>query len=151
VGASNAIEWGTAVCHNGTSWVRRATLAAVALGIAFGQTAGDATAPNWRRIGNDAVDLPLAAPATGPVDAVWFSPDNTRLYAKSRSGAIFQTVDFENWTPAPAPSEPLPDTPVTIQRLPAPNVKFVSAPGRVFAFGQHVFRSDDGGGSWSNL
>ena len=57
---------------------------------------GDPAAPKWRRIGNDAVDVPLAAPATGPVDAVWFSADGTRLYAGPARAAFFETADFEN-------------------------------------------------------
>src|ERR1019366_6587339 len=34
---------------------------------------GPAQSVNWRRVGNSAVDLRLASPATGPVDKVWFS------------------------------------------------------------------------------
>ena len=40
------------------------------------------------------------------MDAAWFSPDGLRLYARTHAGAIFETVDFENWTSVPiAPTE----------------------------------------------
>jgi uncharacterized protein (TIGR03437 family) len=123
------------------------------VGLAWAQATPDPAAPKWRRIGNDAVDVPLAAPATGPVDAVWFSADGSRLYATTRAGRTFETADFENWTPARNAPPPAVEEPVTIERAPAANVRLVgaAAPGRVFAYAQHVFRSDDGGGSWINL
>jgi hypothetical protein len=37
-----------------------------------------AQAPDWRRVGNSALDLELAGLATGPVDRVWYSPAATR-------------------------------------------------------------------------
>src|SRR5215831_13625063 len=149
--AANAIEWMSVVCHKGTSRIRLATVAAIACSAVWGQSATDPATPRWRHIGNDAVEVALAAPATGPVDAVWFSADDTRLYARTRSGAIFETLDFENWVPAPSAPPPPADAAVTVPRVPAPNVRLVAASGRVFAYGQQVFRSDDGGGSWSNL
>jgi uncharacterized protein (TIGR03437 family) len=110
--------------------------------------------PKWRQIGNDSVDIALAAPATGPVDAVWYSPDGTRLYARPRSGGVFETIDFEHWTASMIAPAPPAEMPVTVERAPAPNVMLVAAPTdrlRVFGLGQHVFRSDDGGKSWANL
>src|SRR6478609_1680173 len=139
------------VCHKGTSRFRWATLGAIACGVLLGQSAQDLATPKWRKIGNSAVDLPLAAPATGPVDAVWFSPDGTRLYARTHSGSLFETVDFQNWTAAAVAPGPAPDVPVTIQRAPAPNVRYVSAQDKVFAIGQQIFRTDDNGVSWMNL
>ena len=45
------------------------------------------TAPvEWRRVGNPAMEVGLASPATGPVEAVWYSPDGARLYARTRAG-----------------------------------------------------------------
>jgi hypothetical protein len=142
------------VCHKGTRWVRWATLVAAGWTVVWGQTATNAPAPKWRQIGNDAVDIALAAPATGPVDAVWYSADGTRLYARARSGRVFETVDFEHWTASLIAPAPPAEAPATVQRAPAPNVRLVAAqtdPMRVFALGQHVFRSDDGGKSWANL
>jgi uncharacterized protein (TIGR03437 family) len=141
------------VCHKGTGWVRWATVltALTTAYISWGQVPPTPAAPKWRRIGNDAVDIPLASPATGPADAVWFSPDETGLYVRTRSGAIFETVDYETWAPVTAAPVPPADAPVTVQRSPEPNVRLVAAAGRIFAVGQHIFRSDDGGSSWSNL
>jgi uncharacterized protein (TIGR03437 family) len=142
------------VCHKNTKLVRWATLVAIGWSAVWAQNSPDPAALKWRRIGNDAVEVPLAAPATGPVDAVWFAPDGSRLYALVRSGGVFETVDFENWSPAAAAPAPPADASVTVERAPEPNVRFVGVPassGRVFALGQHLFRSDDGGKSWLNL
>jgi uncharacterized protein (TIGR03437 family) len=118
------------------------------------QTAPADQAPAWRRIGNSAVDVPLASPATGPVDWVWFAADGSKLYARTRSGLVFETADFENWTNSVSPAAPLPETAVTVEHPPASNVRLVASPsqaGRIFALGQYVFRSDDGGREWTNL
>src|SRR6202171_3296454 len=61
------------------------------------------TAPlalDWRHIGNSGLDLSIAGVATGPVDRVWYSGDGARLYDLTGSGRVFQTEDFERWTPA---------------------------------------------------
>jgi uncharacterized protein (TIGR03437 family) len=131
-----------------------ATVLVCGLTAAWGQASPDAAAPKWRQIGNDAVDISLAAPATGPVDLVWYSADGSRLYARTRSGGIFETADFEHWTASIIAPAPPPDAAATVDRAPAQNVKLVPAPSdplRVFALGQHVFRSDDHGKSWANL
>ncbi|MEN6600910.1 MAG: hypothetical protein ABFD86_00735, partial [Bryobacteraceae bacterium] len=44
---------------------------------------------DWRRIGNSAVELNLAAPATGSVERVWYSADGLRLYARVGSGQVY--------------------------------------------------------------
>jgi len=127
-------------------------LAAIGWSLAWGQISPDST-PKWRRIGNDAIDVPLAAPATGPVDAVWYAADGARLYARMRSGDVFETADFENWIPAAATLAP-PGEAILPEGGPERNSKLVAAPGtpgRFFALGRHLFRSDDGGKSWTNL
>src|SRR5215472_15440167 len=92
------------VCHKGTGRlsVRLLTLAlAGAIGL-VGQSS-----PDWRKIGGAGVDLRLASPATGGVNRVWYSADGTLLFARTFSGKIFQTRDFDNWAPAenaPTPS-----------------------------------------------
>lgn len=63
-------------------------------------------APDWRRIGGTSVDLSLASPAGGSVDRVWFSPDGSTLYARTHSGWVLKTADFETWEPATGVSEP---------------------------------------------
>ncbi len=122
-------------------------------GIAAAQPAGGSASPDWRRIGNSAVELFLASPATGPVDRVWYSADGSRLFAKARSGGVFETSDFEKWQPSTAtppeaesvpPAGSLPEGARAARALPASAL-------RLYAFGGQVFRSDDGGRSWANV
>lgn len=113
------------------------------------------TAPvEWRRVGNPAMEVGLASPATGSVETVWYSPDGARLYARTRAGRIFETTDFESWTPAQGASEPVETPAPAVDRLPEPGAKLslaAAAPGRIYALGTQLYRSDDGGRSWSNL
>lgn len=107
----------------------------------------------WRRLGNTAVDLRLSGLATGPMDRVEFRSDDGRLFARATAGQWFSTADFESWkiegaepmaSPLPAP---VPD------RVPEPGARLraSSARGVLYAAGRHVWRSDDGGRSWTNL
>jgi uncharacterized protein (TIGR03437 family) len=95
----------------------------------------------------------LAAPATGPVDQVWFSADGV-LYAKTRAGKVFETSDFENWTPAAQPPDPTPVDNVAVPRLPEAGIQVVTLSGSqssIYALGRQLFRSMDGGHSWDSL
>ncbi|MFN7994537.1 MAG: hypothetical protein U0Q18_13100 [Bryobacteraceae bacterium] len=113
------------------------------------------TAPvEWRRIGNTAVEIGLASPATGPVLAVWYSADGSRLFARTKSGHTFETADFENWAPSQSASDPVVSSGSPVNRVPEAGAKLVSstaAPERVYALGNQLYRSDDAGRSWSNL
>src|SRR6185503_11242929 len=110
--------------------------------------------PDWRKIGSSAVELLFAAPATGPVDRVWFSESGSTLFARTRSGNILQTADFETWVPVDiAPAQPQ-MFPAAASRLPEPGARVVAASqnaDRMYALGRQLFRSDDGGRSWVNL
>jgi uncharacterized protein (TIGR03437 family) len=99
------------------------------------------------------VELTLASPATGPVTAVWFGPDGTRLYARTFSGRIFQTDDFDTWIPAVSPPAPAGPPAATAARLPEPDARVLGTanPARIYALANHLSRSDDGGRSWTNL
>jgi uncharacterized protein (TIGR03437 family) len=115
---------------------------------AFAQVAGD-----WRKVGGSAVDVALAAPATGAVNQVWFSPGGSVLFARTQSGRVFQTADFETWTPADAGEAPAPIA-ATAARLPETGARVIVAAGnraRVYGLGRQLFRSDDGGRTWENL
>jgi uncharacterized protein (TIGR03437 family) len=95
----------------------------------------------------------LASPATGPVEQVWFSPQGSTLYARTSSG-IFWTADFETWSPAPGASAPPAPTPAPVVRPPEPGVTLASATAggaTIFALGRNLYRSEDGGRSWTNL
>src|SRR5690242_2472820 len=116
---------------------------------AFGQTG-----PDWRKVGSSAVELMLAAPATGPVNRVWFSRDGSQLFARTASGKTFVTIDFETWsaTTAPVPAAASPE--LTAGRLPDPTAHLVSNagdPSLMYAVGQQLSRSEDGGRSWTSL
>jgi uncharacterized protein (TIGR03437 family) len=116
--------------------------------------AGQTAPVEWRRVGNPSMEVGLASPATGPVEAVWYSPDGGRLYARTPAGRVFATIDFESWTPAQGASEPAAPPPSAVDRLPEPGAKLVlaaAAPGRIYALGTQLYRSDDGGRSWVNL
>src|SRR5690349_8925437 len=52
---------------------------------------------DWRHIGNSAIELALPSVATGPVSRVWYSADGSVLYARTESGKVFETNDFEQW------------------------------------------------------
>ena len=113
---------------------------------------GPAQSVNWRKVGNSAVDLLLASPATGPVDKVWFSDSGGTLYARTRSGKVFETADYEIWLPSQNTSEPAPGPAPTVARNPENGARLVAAGfGRVYAAGRQLYRSDDGGRSWANL
>jgi len=85
------------MCRRAT--VRLVMIAGLAMGswCAWGQGPGAATGVGWRHIGNSAMELALPSLATGGVDRVWYSPDGASLYAKTASGRVFETRDFEQW------------------------------------------------------
>ena len=64
-----------------------------------------AQAPDWRRVGNSALDLDLAGLATGPVDRVGYSASGDQIWARSSSGKTFVTNDLDHWVAA-APGSP---------------------------------------------
>lgn len=122
--------------------------------LAGGQTVSPALRPDWRQIGDTSVELLLASPATGPVDAVWFSPDGSRLYARTAADRVYETADFQFWRasagarPAQVPYEG------RVARLPESAVRLApdsSSPGRLYALGSHLYRSDDEGRTWTDL
>lgn len=146
----NGVEWDSVVCHKRTyrPAVLVFTLAAVAATVAA------QTAPDWRKVGGSAVEISLASPATGPVEQVWFSASGNALLARTASGKLFQTQDFETWVAAdPANQAPRP-VPASAARLPESGAAVIQAPGnpaRSYALGRQLFRSDDGGRTWENL
>jgi uncharacterized protein (TIGR03437 family) len=125
-------------------------------GDAFAQRTGPQArrmAPDWRRIGNSALELELPSVATGPVSRVWYAANGESLSLVTASGKTFQTIDFEAWKPsdekAPGPEEP----PASPSRPEAgAQIRVAEGmPGRAYAAGRFAWRSDDGGVSWNNL
>jgi uncharacterized protein (TIGR03437 family) len=112
------------------------------------------TQPNWRKVGGSSVDLMLASPATGPVERVWYSPDGSLLFARTLSGKVFETADFETWAAVAEGAETNVLIPATAARLPEPGARVFSTaanPSKMYSLGQHLLRSEDGGHSWTNL
>lgn len=128
------------------------TVAGVLLAAAVPAGAQTFPRPDWRRIGNAAQDLALGSAAAGPVSRVWYSPDGSRLYARTSTGRVFYTTDFENWTPAvepvtvPAATD---DSPPPVR--PENFVRVRGAGTRMYAIGTYVYKSEDGGRNWANL
>jgi uncharacterized protein (TIGR03437 family) len=123
--------------------------------LAVGQTAADAMRLDWRRVGSTSVDLRLAAPATGPADEVWFDSEGRTLYVRTHSGEVFETVDSEDWTPATvvAPRSDKAGA-ASAERLPEPNAVLRASSAdahRVYALGDNLYASEDGGRAWTNL
>jgi uncharacterized protein (TIGR03437 family) len=127
-------------------------LAASAAGPVKGQ------APDWRRVGNAAMDLQLAGLATGPVDRVWYSPAGDQLLIQASSngssGKLFESNDFDRWAAAPADTvvPPVPEgRSLTLPEDGAPVRNPAGSSPRVYAFGRFVYRSDNSGKNWENL
>jgi uncharacterized protein (TIGR03437 family) len=108
----------------------------------------------WRRVGNPSADLQLASPVTGPVIQVWYSDDGSLLYARTASGKLLQTLNFESWDPAVGDPKP----PAAFNRAPArapdPSATYValrSDSPEMWGLGSQLFRSLDNGTSWEPL
>jgi len=113
-----------------------------------------AQAPDWRRVGNSALDLELAGLATGPVDRVWYSTSGDQIWARSSAGKTFVNNDLDHWVAAASgyTAPPAPDG--RTLSLPENGAQVRNANGaspRVYAFGQFVHRSDNSGKNWENL
>src|ERR1700722_14704128 len=148
---------------------RRATIRVLALAAlpwcVLGSALGQGTSPGWRHVGNSAIQMGLPSAATGPVDRVWYSPDGLSLFAKTASGRVFRTPDFEQWqlvtdgraTPPAAEGAgaeaAVQGTPEVEFKLAMPSLGASAAvgAGRLYGIGTDVYRSDDGGVRWVNL
>jgi uncharacterized protein (TIGR03437 family) len=131
----------------------RVLLATTVLAVLAGAPLAAQAITDWRHVGNSVTDEGLAGPAGGPVDRAWYSPDGATLYVHTSAGRVFQTIDLETWqlssarvplNPGIAPVPNLPETGAQARMLPGEN-------GRAYAFGDFVYRSDDGGLSWENV
>ena len=132
---------------------RVVTLAAVALAGACAAWA-QSPASNWYPVGNSLVDLSLAGLASGPVERVWYSFDGGTLYATTFSGKTFETHDFDTWKEAQATAPPAADLSASGTNLPEPGARLQGFNGQratLYAFGEFVYQSQNGGANWDNL
>ena len=81
-------------------------------------------------MGNPAMEVGLAAPATGPVASVWYSADGAQLFARTRTGQVLSTNDFESWVPVQGTPDPADPPAPAVDRLPEPGAKLAMAPPR---------------------
>lgn len=141
------------MCRIATSGWRWAALAAVPLLFAASGLNGQVVPWEWRRVGGPAFEFGLASPGGGPVERVWFGEQAQRLFVRTAAGRVFATSDFETWTAVAAEPPPAPERPAA-SRLPA-RISAIRADsardGRLYAWGDHIYRSDDGGRAWLNL
>jgi uncharacterized protein (TIGR03437 family) len=110
--------------------------------------------PDWRKVGSSSVELMLASPATGPVERVWYSADGSLLFARTPSGKVFETADFQTWAAVSIVAETDTQIPAVPARLPETGARVVSTasnPLKMYSLGRQLLRSDDGGHSWINL
>ena len=110
-----------------------------------------AVTPDWRHIGNLVVDEALAGAASGPCKRVWYGPGGI-LYVQTGSGRVYQTADLESWTASNALAPPA-GANTAVGTLPEAGAQTRAFPGdasRVYAFGEYVYRSEDGGAHWEN-
>ena len=113
--------------------------------------AGGSAFGEWRHVGTAAMDLRLSGLATGPVSGVGWSADGTTVLARPAIGRWLATEDGENWKPVDR--GPVNGIDAVVDRLPEPRARIVGAgrTGWAYAYGDHVWRTEDNGRSWRNL
>src|ERR1035441_9363705 len=132
-----------AVCHKGTI---RVPIRPIGLMLAGVLLASAQTSPDWRKVGSSSVELMLASPATGPVERVWYSADGSLLYARTPSGKVFETADFETWAAASNVAEPSPPIPATAARGREEGAHVVSTaadPLKMYSLDRKLLRSEE--------
>ena len=133
--------------------MRLRQLAAV-MGLAAAILATDASAqvtPEWSSVAGYTVNLGLAGPATGPVQSVWYSPGGKRLLARTESGRVFETADFQHWSLNATDAVPPPSAPPGAQTLPESGVQFETSGTRRYSVTRDNVYATDDGRLWVNL
>ena len=113
------------MCHKGTVSVWRYLLgASLAAGMLCGPEPLRWTGAGWAIL---SMELGLASPATGPVEScLVFAPMAPGSMPGRAQAGIFETTDFENWTPAQAAAEPADPPAPAVDRLPEPGAKLAA-------------------------
>jgi uncharacterized protein (TIGR03437 family) len=105
----------------------------------------------WRRVGTAAMDLRLSGLATGPMHGVGWTAGG-RMLARTATGGWLESEDGESWTPSQARAV-AEGRAAAMDRLPEPDARITDAgrPGFAYAYGNHVWRTEDNGRTWRNL
>jgi uncharacterized protein (TIGR03437 family) len=107
----------------------------------------------WRRVTNSAVDLGLPDLATGAVMNAWHTGEGFAL--RTNGGRVMVSTDGESWRAAvTAPDRAVNEPGAVGAQTPEAGARLVGSrrqPARVYALGQSIWRSDDGGLNWRNL
>ena len=107
---------------------------------------------DWRRVGTLTLAEGLPSPsAGGPVERVAFLADGT-LVAGLPGGRFWRTADGAAWSAVE--TAPPPEPAAGAARLPEPGAMVRESrrgPALVYAGGEQVWRSEDGGRTWRNL
>ncbi|MGD0578839.1 MAG: hypothetical protein ABSC08_07915 [Bryobacteraceae bacterium] len=118
----------------------------------LGQAPATAGKPDWRRVGTLTLAEGRPSPsAGGPVERVAFLADGG-LVAGLPGGRFWRTADGEAWTAAD--TAPQPEPLAGAVRLPESGALVRESrrgPALLYAGGEQVWRSGDGGRTWSNL
>jgi uncharacterized protein (TIGR03437 family) len=117
-----------------------------------GQAPAVAGKPDWRRVGTLTLAEGLPSPsAGGSVERVAFQADGV-LVAGLPGGRFWRTADGVAWTALE--TAPPPEPAAVAARLPEPGAVVRESrrgPALVYAGGEQVWRSEDGGRTWRNL
>ena len=95
----------------------------------------------WKKIAGTAVAEGLAGPATGPVQAVWYSGAGNLLLVQTVSNRVFETSDFQHWRLNTTDAAP-----------PQAGLKLQEGGTRTYAArADNIYASDDNQRTWLNL
>jgi len=136
----------------GRRTIRSCVLCALAA-LALAAT-GAAEDLSWRRLGGSGVAAGLAGPAGGSVQDVWFSANGRTLYASLQGSGIWASTDLGlSWERAESSTADFPAALESAREAgwSATVVRNPYRAGVAYALGEHLYRSDDGGGEWTNL
>ncbi len=112
------------------------------------------TAPQWSPVAGYTVNLGLAGPATGPVQAVWYTAGGNRLLAQTQSGRVFETTDFKHWQLNSSDAVPAAPAPPPAVLHPEAGIQFNTSGTRHYSVTRdNIYGTDDAGQSriWVNL
>jgi uncharacterized protein (TIGR03437 family) len=157
--------------------LRAATIYCVAAAVmlpvaARAQSARSTISADWRAVGNQILEaaVPVGL-ASGPVERVWFSADGARLFAQLDNGQVLENADDDSWQVAKGAGV-APPASVRAKNLQAKNwaaltgyrgqsiiggapvdaaISPVDGDDFVVANGQGLWRTRDGGESWTGL